>query len=353
VARNILGNMEAQLKSILASGNKPAADTVGPTQNLFQSSENRHPIGQIGDTNTPPSPGSNIDSAVPRQGALIPKGPGIINPALIKRRFHDPSLIPEYSAPYVPTTQGNDAGDTDQDIQSGPDSTIKTSGIGTDYFAARDPPLASNTGPIAYPVTGTIDGALTGSSSHNVNLTPGSSQGGFNADADDALAINTIPIYVTDLDERFSAKLNNMSRNVSRVLNKMGKNDYREAVIRSDERNLRALDAADKCNRSSFDNIQETLTAQATAIEAQSSDFHESIDRLADTLQTVGTVVAGLHTAMQELSTQVTTSHSNTARSTDAHQGRCFSKLRIGNLLGISSKKWCTLVFRNDSMFSP
>jgi hypothetical protein len=35
------------------------------------------------------------------------------------------------------------------------------------------------------------------------------------------------------------------------------------------------------------------------------------------------------------------------------HQGCCFSKLRIGNLLGIFSKKWCTLIHRNDPMFSP
>jgi hypothetical protein len=167
----------------------------------------------------------------------------------------------------------------DSTAQEDADNSIKTPGIGTDYIAARNPPGGS-TGSVSDATGDTVKG----NTDPNTNLVPGNTQDGLPTDTDDLLAVHTVPTHVTELDDRLSAKINNMSRNISRMFARMG-NDHRNAVLRTDERNLMALTEADERNQTSFGNIQETLAAQATAIEAaQAEDFHEAIDRLAVTL---------------------------------------------------------------------
>jgi hypothetical protein len=285
--------MDEQLKSLMASSNNPVPNFMSPIQNLFfQTSGTGPTIGQLGGTKTPSSTGDTTGPTRPRQDAPIPKGPGIINPALIKRRIRDPNLLPEYGAPYVPTPQDSNAGGVNRDSDSNPsthdstvqedaDNPIKTPGIGTDYIAARNPPGGTSTGS-ATDATGDMARVDT---DPNTNLVPGDTQDGPPTDTDDSLAVNTVPTHVTELDDRLSAKINNMSRNISRMFARMG-NDHHNAVLHADERNFLALTEADERNQTSFGNIQETLlAAQATAIEAQVEDFHEAIDRLAVTLQ--------------------------------------------------------------------
>jgi hypothetical protein len=327
VARNIFDTMDEQLKSLMASSNNPVLNLMSPIQNLFQLSGTGPTIGQLGGTKTPSSTGDTTDPTRTHQDAPIPKGPGIINPALIKRRIRDPSLIPEYGAPYVPTPQDNNAGSANQDpdsknpntldstVQEDADNSIKAPGIGTDYFSARNTPGGS-TGSLT---DATADMARVDTDPNTNLVLPGDTQDGRSTDTDDSLAVNTVPTHVTELDNRLSAKINNMSHNISRMFARMG-SDHCEAILRADERNFLALTEADERNKTSFGNIQETLAAQATVIEAQSEDFQEAINRLVVTLKSVtSTVVTNMHDIMQDLSTQVATSSANTTSNTGAN----------------------------------
>jgi hypothetical protein len=281
VARNIIfDTMDEQLKSLMASSNNPVPNLMSPIQNLFQLSGTGPTIGQLGGTKTPSPTGDATGSTKPRQDAPIAKGPGIINPpALIKRRMiRDPSLIPEYGAPYVPTPRDNNTGDVERDSDGNPsthdstgqegdtDNTIKTPGIGTDYIAARNQP-GGGTGPD----TDATGDTVKGNTDPNTDLIPEITQDVPPTGTDDLLAVNTIPTHVTDLDNRLSARINNMSLNISQMFARMG-SDHREAVLRADERNFLALTEANERNQASFANIQETLTTQATAIEARAGD---------------------------------------------------------------------------------
>jgi hypothetical protein len=162
--------MDEQLKSLMTSSNNPVPNLMSPILNLFQLSGTGPTIGQLGGTNTPSSTGNTTDPTRPRQDTPVPKGPGIINPALIKRRIRDPNLIPEYGAPYVPTPQDNNAGGVNRGPDGDPsthdsatvqqadaDNPIKAPGTGTDYIAARNTP-AGNTGPVT-DTTGDMAGA--------------------------------------------------------------------------------------------------------------------------------------------------------------------------------------------------
>jgi hypothetical protein len=189
------------------------------------------------------------------------KGPGIINPSLIKRRVPDPSLIPEYGAPYVPITQDTNSGDTGQN----PDGDPKLSGdasttntaimgspnltpgiVGTDYHNAARNLIAGGTDPNA--------GTDSNADPNHAGLIIGHMQDGPSTDPDDVLlTVNTLQMYVTDLDTRcFTTTFGNMSRNISRVFANMSQ-EHCQTMLEADQRHRQMMvDKTEEHNRNTL-----------------------------------------------------------------------------------------------------